>query len=228
LLEVKNLAFSYGEREVLRDVDLTLESGEAVALLGPNGSGKSTLLRCLVGLIKPRSGGVRHGGVSNSGRSVADIFRTVAYLPQVPDDLLFADTVAEELEVTLSNHGLDPDDYYGQRDTLLTSLGLYTYRDTYPRDLSVGQRQRLAMAALMIAGPKLVLLDEPTRGLDPMMKMEMIRLWTRWLQDGMGMILVTHDDRLAEQIAHRVLYLGNGRIVDPDPRHQYKTVHQPN
>jgi energy-coupling factor transporter ATP-binding protein EcfA2 len=228
LLEVKNLAFSYGEREVLRDVDLTLNSGEAVALLGPNGSGKSTLLRCLVGLLKLRSGSVRHSGVSNSDRSVADICRTVAYLPQVPDDLLFADTVVEELEVTLSNHGLNPGDYSRQRDALLTSLGLYTHRDAYPRDLSVGQRQRLAMAALMITGPKLVLLDEPTRGLDPMMKMEMIRLWTQWLQDGMGMILVTHDERLAEQIAHRVLYLRHGQVVDPDASHRYKALHQPN
>lgn len=214
LLDVKDLYFDYGHHEILSGIDIYLREGEAVALEGANGSGKSTLLRCIVGLLKPRSGTILHKGRVNTGRSVADICQDVAYLPQVPDDLLFAETVEDELDATLRNHGLDPAMFAKRKLDLLLSLELEQFRYCYPRDLSVGQRQRLAMAALMIVEPALILLDEPTRGLDLTLKMELLEVWRRWLEAGRGLLLVTHDNWLSRQIADRILFLQEGRTVE--------------
>ena len=133
--------------------------------------------------------------------------------------LLFADTVQEELDVTLMNHGLDPSGYGDQSHQLLAQLELVEFREKYPRDLSVGQRQRLAMAALMITEPSLILMDEPTRGLDLMLKVELTKLLQGWLEAGKGILLVTHDSWLAEIVADRILFLSDGKLVEmPEDR----------
>lgn len=213
ILEASQLHFSYGGREVLRGVDLEVRPGEAVALLGPNGAGKSTLLRCLVGLLRPDAGEVRLDGRSTAGRSVAEICQEVAYLPQTPDDLLFADTVAEELSVTLVCHGLDGSAVEKTARQLLDDLGLADQQGDYPRDLSVGQRQRVALGAVAVVRPKLLLLDEPTRGLDYATKDNLMALLRRWLGSGMGLVLATHDVELATRIAQRVVVLDDGRVT---------------
>ncbi|MCB9003971.1 MAG: energy-coupling factor ABC transporter ATP-binding protein [Ardenticatenaceae bacterium] len=212
VLDVQGLSFAYGKQQVLQGVSLTVGAGEVVALLGRNGAGKSTLLRCIVGLLHGDEGMVQVNGRSTQNRDVADICRDVAYLPQNPDDLLFADSVAEELAVTLHNHGINA----ATRDTavLLAQLGLADVRDAYPRDLSVGQRQRVALGAVTVTEPHLVLLDEPTRGLDYAAKADLLAIWRRWQQQGIGLLLVTHDVELVAQIAQRVVILEEGRVLD--------------
>ncbi len=215
-LEVRGLTCSYGALPVLRSLDMTVRSGELVALLGQNGAGKTTLLRALVGLVRSATGEVRLHGRSLVGRSTADICAEVAYLPQQPDDLLFADTVEQELQVTLANHGLlqhPPLDAHG----LLQRLGLGTLAGAYPRDLSVGQRQRVALAAVTVTRPTLLLLDEPTRGMDYAAKRELVRLLRDWLSEGSAVLMVTHDVELVAEAADRVLYLQGGRIVADGP-----------
>jgi energy-coupling factor transport system ATP-binding protein len=211
LLDVKDLHFAYEGEPVLGGVNLQVGAGEAVALVGRNGTGKSTLLRCVVGLLQGGKGEVVVNGRSIHKRSVADICREVAYLPQNPDDLLFADTVADELAVTLKNHGLA--DAPGSRD-LLAELGLAAYADAYPRDLSVGQRQRVALGAVTVTRPNILLLDEPTRGLDAAAKQNLVAIWQRWLARGMGLLLVTHDRELVAQVADRVLMMEDGMVKD--------------
>jgi energy-coupling factor transport system ATP-binding protein len=142
---------------------------------------------------------------------VADICREVAYLPQNPDDLLFAETVAEELSITLQNHGLAGDETAVL--DLLARLGLAEMHNLYPRDLSVGQRQRVALGAVTITQPGLVLLDEPTRGLDYAAKMALVNIWQGWLAQGKGILLVTHDVELVAQVAQRVIVLKAGRVI---------------
>ncbi len=193
---------------------LRLPAGEITALIGRNGSGKSTLLKCLVGLLRPETGEVRINGRSNSGRKIADICREAAYLPQVPDDLLFADSVAGELAVTLSNHGLDPDDLLTSPQDLLKALDLTEYSERYPRDLSTGERQRVALAAIVITEPNILLLDEPTRGLDPAAKQKLIDLLTRWRGEQKAILLATHDMQLVYSISDRVLILEDGLVSD--------------
>ena len=211
VLAVSDLHAGYAARQVLHGVTLAVAPGEVVAIMGPNGAGKSTLLRSIVGLLRPEQGTIAVSGVPTTGRDVAEICRDVAYLPQMPDDLLFAETVRDELVVTLRNHGLPADE---ERITqLLEKLDLQDVADDYPRDLSVGQRQRVALGAVMVTEPPLLLLDEPTRGLHGGLKAEMAELWRRCSAGGMGVLLVTHDVELVARVADRVLLLHEGTIA---------------
>lgn len=214
-LEVKNVQFAYNGHSTLKNVDLTVGNGEAVALVGRNGAGKSTLLKCIVGLLRARSGDIRVAGKSIFGRSVADICREVAYLPQNPDDLLFAESVADEMNVTLANHRLEQSP--AEIKEFLSVLGLETVAEAYPRDLSVGQRQRVALGAVTVTRPSLMLLDEPTRGLDPSLKEELVVLWKKWLSEGAGILLVTHDVELAAKIADRTVMMSQGEVIAVGP-----------
>jgi energy-coupling factor transport system ATP-binding protein len=211
LLEASDIHFSYNGMPALSGVSLQVNPGEAVALMGRNGSGKSTLLKCLVGLLSPAEGEVKVNGRNSDGREVADICREVAYLPQNPDDLLFAESVTDELKITLHNHGL-PSEQNGICD-LLEKIGLAQVAHAYPRDLSVGQRQRVALGAVTVTRPKLLLLDEPTRGLDYEAKQTLADIWRGWLENGMGLLLVTHDVELAALVADRVIILSQGEVI---------------
>jgi energy-coupling factor transport system ATP-binding protein len=187
-------------------------------MMGRNGSGKSTLLRCIVGLLRATRGEIAVRGRATAGRDVADICRDLAYLPQNPDDLLFAESVEQELETTLQNHGLLSNGKGAERLTaLLSELGLLEHAHAYPRDLSVGQRQRVALGAVMITEPELLLLDEPTRGLDAVAKQGLAGLWKRWRDAGKGILLVTHDVELAAQVADRVVFVSDGEIIASGP-----------
>ena len=151
----------YGGDEVLHGVTLEVARHEIVVVMGRNGSGKTTLLKSIVGLTKPVRGEIRVDGQSIAGMDTATICRQVAYLPQDPSSLLFADTVAEELEITLRNHGMDRA-HNGRENghgpsTTLARLGIERYADSYPRDLSAGERQRAALAAITVTGPSALL-----------------------------------------------------------------------
>jgi energy-coupling factor transport system ATP-binding protein len=211
-IEIKNLHFAYNGRPILQGIDLRIAPGELVALMGRNGSGKTTLLKCVVGLLRPNRGKISMRGESLIGQKTADICRGVGYLPQEPDDLLFADTVSDELKITLRNHNLlnhppiEPDD-------LLARLALEDMKARYPRDLSAGQRQRVALGAVTITKPHLLLLDEPTRGLDYQAKRELVHLLREWQAEGAGILLVTHDVELVAQAADRVVLLSQGEVI---------------
>jgi len=212
VLDVRDLQYAYENTEVLKGVSLTMKKGELVALMGRNGSGKTTLLKCLTGLLRPRHGTVEMDGQSLKGRDTAEICRSIGYLPQQPDDLLFADTVSDELAVTLHNHGLmqsPPTDPH----RLLGKLGLEAVAHAYPRDLSVGQRQRVAIGAVTVTRPLLLLLDEPTRGMDYAAKEDLVRLLHEWQNEGSSVLLVTHDVELVALAADRVVVLSQGEII---------------
>lgn len=215
LLQMNRLTFRYNVEPILRSVDLKIASGELVALMGRNGSGKTTLLKCIIGLLRPQQGKIKLAGESLIGRETADICQDVGYLPQEPDDLLFADTVAGELETTLRNHGLLQKPPIAP-DELLIRLDLENVATCYPRDLSAGQRQRAALGAVTVTRPRLLLLDEPTRGLDYRAKRELARLLREWQADGTGILLVTHDVELVAQAADRVVLLSQGEVIADD------------
>ena len=196
---------------VLRGAALDLRAGEVVALTGPSGSGKTTLLKLAVGLLRPARGEIRLAGATIAGRSVAEVCRQVGYLPQDPNALLYAETVREELLATLANHGLAAGGPY-DADTLLETLGIATFAQTYPRDLSTGQRQRVALGAVMVTRPGVLLLDEPTRGLDNSAIAALAQLLHRQAQAGTAVLVATHDQRLV-QAAHRVVRLAGGQIA---------------
>jgi len=219
LLGVFDLHYAYGQESALDGVSLTVSPGELVALMGRNGSGKSTLFNCVVGLLRPDRGDVQLAGESMLDWETSAICQRVAYLPQDPDALLFADTVRDELLVTLGNHGLTAETSPVPVNDLLETLGLAQVSGAYPRDLSVGQRQRVALGAVTITKPVLLLLDEPTRGLDYRAKQELVALLRKWQAAGAGVLLSTHDVELAAQAADRVVILSQGKVgAQGDPR----------
>jgi len=214
-ISVEALSFSYNAHRALSDVSLEVGQGEFVAVMGRNGAGKTTLLMHLVGLLKPNQGRVRiassHSSAALDTRqaTIDEIIRVVGYVPQNPNALLFSDTVREEIAFTRLNHGLPPVD-----DTaLLEHLGLAAHAGHYPRDLSVGERQRVAVAAILAAEPQILLLDEPTRGLDYQQKDALVAFLETEKARGRTIIMSTHDVELVARCADRVVLLGDGQVV---------------
>lgn len=211
LIQVKNLNFSYNSVPVIRDINLDIKQGETVVLMGVNGAGKSTLLRCLVGLLRSQSGEILFAGKDIRHLSIADICREVAYLPQDPNMMLFADRVEDELWITLRNHRIQIPPITPQK--LLSQLGLLEKAEQYPRDLSTGERQRVALGAVLVTKPQAILLDEPTRGLDYAAKKNLIELLKIWQLEDKAILLITHDVEFAAQVADSVIILDHGKII---------------
>ena len=212
-LVAEGLSVAYDGKPVLTDVSLSLYPGQVTALLGRNGAGKSTLLKALVGLVPYQDGSVWLSGRETSGMAVADVCREVAYLPQDPNALLFAETVLDELHITLRNHGVAVAEVDTAPEALLENLGLVHKVTAYPRDLSVGERQRAALAAILVTQPRTVLLDEPTRGLDYGAKGRLLALIYGWRAEERAVLLVTHDVELVAEAADRVVILQGGGIA---------------
>ncbi len=211
-IQARDVQVSFGNVQALRGVDLSLYPGEVTVMMGPNGAGKTTLLRSLIGLIELDEGNILVDGKDITGRPVAEICQQVGYLPQDPNALLFADTVLDELLITLRNHHMDAtkDDPYTK--SLLELFGLGDKIDCYPRDLSTGERQRVALGSILVTRPGALLLDEPTRGLDYHAKQILLKLLHTWRDQGMAILMVTHDVELAVQAADRVILLENGAV----------------
>lgn len=209
VMRVQGLGFRYGEREVLKNISFELGAGELVALMGRNGSGKSTLLKNIVGLLKPQRGSVRVNDRDPATIPLEQIARHVGFVPQNPGRLLFNESVQGELEFTCRAHNLGTEKIAG----LLEQLGLGDLRDAYPRDLSTGERQRVALASILIAEPSVLLLDEPTRGLDYISKEKLLAILHALRAQGVTILLASHDVELVAQCATRIMLLGNGDIV---------------
>jgi len=218
-IQAKDVEVRFGNIPALRGVDLSLYPGEIAVMMGPNGAGKTTLLRTLIGLTPIQNGTIQVDGKDIAGRPVADICQQVGYLPQDPNALLFADTVMDELLITLHNHHLNLSETNLQPRLLLDRLGLGDKSDYYPRDLSTGERQRVALGAVLVTHPGALLLDEPTRGLDYRAKQTLLKLLHAWRDEGMAILMVTHDVELAVQAADRIILLEHGLIsADGSPQ----------
>lgn len=215
-LAAQGMAYAYNGLRALEDILLEVWPGEIVALLGRNGSGKTTLLRCIMGLLTPQAGAISYEGERIDAWPVARRARHLAYVPQWPSALLFADSVRAEMDLTLANHGLterppcDP-------EQLLEELGLAGVAHRYPRDLSAGERQRAAIAAVAVTRPGVVLLDEPTLGIDPLAQRRLGRLLQDWRASGTSIVLATHDVEFAAANADRVLILERGSVRAAGP-----------
>ncbi|MFK4797618.1 ABC transporter ATP-binding protein [Streptomyces sp. MPA0124] len=211
--EVRSLAVRRDRVEALRHVDLTVSPGETVALMGRNGAGKSTLLSALVGLVAPSAGSVRTGDAVPHRTAPRDLVRRVGLVPQEPRDLLYADTVAAECAAA----DRDADAAPGTCRALLTELLPGVADDTHPRDLSEGQRLTLALSVVLTARPPLLLLDEPTRGLDYAAKARLAGILRDLAAEGHAIVLATHDVELAAELAHRVVLLAEGEVIADGP-----------
>lgn len=200
-IEARGVRVDHDHRSILRSTDLTFRRGEVIALIGRNGAGKTTLLRALAGITEPTKGTVvRHG--------------RPGYVPQDPNTLLSAPTVRRELELT--QRLLKVDDP-AAIDRWLSRLHLEELAAHHPRSLSGGERQRVAIAAVAVGGPDILLLDEPTRGMDHPSRVALERAVREHAADGGLVALATHDVELAARVAHRVVVLGDGEVVADGP-----------
>lgn len=214
-LTVHRVSAGHGRSTVLRDVDLQIWPGELVALMGRNGSGKTTLLRTILGLHTPESGKIELDRRDVTALHAAERAATTAYVPQNPTTLFFAETLREELLFTRKHHG----GVGGGVDETLAVLGLAHAAERNPRDLSGGERERAALATVLVGRPRLLLLDEPTRGMDYGRKRALGDLLRRLCAEGAAAIMATHDVELVAATATRVILLGDGGIVaDGAPR----------
>jgi energy-coupling factor transport system ATP-binding protein len=210
---VERLVVRRGGLPVLRDLDLTVREGDVVAVMGRNGAGKSTLLTTLVGQLTPTSGTVTIGSGANaldpSRAKPADIVTRAGMVPQDPTSILYADSVADEC--TAADH-----DFHlraGTTREVLAQIAPSIEDDRHPRELSEGQRLSLALALILASEPRLVLLDEPTRGLDYQAKRRLVDLLRGLAGAGHAIVLATHDVELAAEVATRVVVLAEGEVV---------------
>jgi energy-coupling factor transport system ATP-binding protein len=206
LITAGGLEAGYGDHDVLRRIDLQVRAGEVVALMGRNGSGKSTLLRCLVGLHTPSRGEVMIGGHAPVPG------KDVGLCPQDPDSILFKDSVRDEVAATLRWSGRDE-----SPDVVLQQLGLDELAEHHPRDLSAGERLLVATAATVATGAAVLLLDEPTRGLDVASKTRLASFLRERATHGKATVFATHDVELVAEVATRVVMIAKGEVIADGP-----------
>lgn len=206
---IRDLVVRRGGEPVLRGLDLQVRQGEVVALMGRNGAGKSTLLSTLVGQLTPSSGSTRLGDLDPAGARPARIVGRAGLVPQDPATILYADSVADECAAADGDFDLPA----GTTSAVLDRIAPGIDRDQHPRDLSEGQRLSLALSLILASEPRLVLLDEPTRGLDYQAKHRLVVLLRELAAQGHAIVLATHDVELAAEVATRVVVLADGEVV---------------
>jgi energy-coupling factor transport system ATP-binding protein len=201
LLAARRLEAGYGDGDVLHGVDIEVDEGELIALMGRNGSGKTTLLRCLAGVHAPSRGRVHaRDGSPRPGRDAG-------LCPQHPEDVLFRERVIDEVKASVGR-GAGAD-----HERLLAALGLSHVAMSHPRDLSAGERLLVAVAAITVTGAPVLLLDEPTRGLDALTKERLGEFLNDHASRGGAAVFATHDVELAAALATRVVMLAGGRVI---------------
>lgn len=213
-IQVEKLWHAYPDGPTaLKNVSLVIGEGEFVAIMGRNASGKTTLVKHFNGLLKPAKGSVTIHGTDTRHATIAELARQVGFVFQNPNDHLFADTVEEEIGFTLKNLGLEKGEIRSRIDQVLERFRLDKYKGQYPRALSGGEKQRVALASVLAVQPKILILDEPTRGMEYRLKAELMNFLQEYAAQGNTVVLVTHDVETVAEYADRVVLLGEGKVV---------------
>ncbi len=211
---IENVSFSYaGGPRVLDSIDLKVEAGEFLAIVGQNGSGKTTLAKHIVGLLHPASGCVTIDGKDRAQMRPAETAREAAYVFQNPDHQIFAATVEDEVAFGPRNFGLADDEIRRRCDEALEAVGLQNERQSDPFLLSKGERQRLAVASVLVLRPRMLILDEPTTGLDHREQLRMMALVRDLNRAGIAIVIITHTPWLVAEYARRVVLMRKGAKI---------------
>lgn len=230
LLLVENLYKSYGDLNVLRGISFNVNRGETVVIMGPSGSGKSTLLRCIVRLVEPDSGKVWIDGVevTDPKTDLKEIRKHVGFVFQ-QFNLFPHMRVIDNITLALTKvHGLDKEKAEEKALKVLKKVGLEEKAYAYPGQLSGGQQQRVAIARALAIEPKLILFDEPTSALDPELIGEVLITMEEIAKEGKTMVVVTHEVDFAKEVADRVIFIDNGKILEvADPEKFFTNPEHP-
>lgn len=219
IIEIEKVHKSFHQLEVLKGINLQVYPGEVVALIGSSGSGKSTLLRCLNGLETLSSGRITIDGMelNYSSRSIQQIRREVGMVFQQFNLFPHLTVLQNIMEAPIQALKKSKADAVEQALVLLERVGLKDKKDVYPRKLSGGQQQRVAIARAMAMNPKIMLFDEPTSALDPELVSEVLNVMKGLAEEGMTMLIVTHEMKFAREVADRVIYMCDGVIEEQGP-----------
>ena len=216
ILQINHLSKSFGSHEVLRDIDFTVEKGDVTSIIGASGSGKSTLLRCVNLLETPTSGEILYHGQNVAGRGVnAAAYRSHVGMVFQSFNLFNNMTVLEncmvgQIKVLKKNK----DEARAQAMNYLEKVGMAPYINAKPRQISGGQNQRVAIARALAMDPEVLLFDEPTSALDPEMVGEVLNVMRGLAQEGMTMLVVTHEMAFARDVSNHVVYMNQGVICE--------------
>ena len=214
MLEAKNIEKSFGKLKVLKGINLTVNKGQRIVIIGPSGSGKSTFLRCLNLLEEPSKGQVLYNNIALTNNNKLQMRKKIGMVFQ--NFNLFTNlTVLDNLILAPVKEGvLTEKEALKKADKLLKEISLEDKKNAYPSRLSGGQKQRVAIARSLMMNPDIILFDEPTSALDPEMIEDVLNLMKRVAEEGMTMIVVTHELEFAKDIATDVLFMDKGVIVE--------------
>lgn len=220
IISTRDIKFTYENGpEALRGINLDIRSGEYVALVGGNGSGKTTLAKHMNGLLRPSSGSVEVMGKPARDRTVAELSRIVGYAFQNPDHQLFCSSVGDELAFGPRNFGCRPEEVRRRVEYALELMGLRGVRDEPPLSLSLGDRRKVSIGSVIAMDPKVLILDEPTMGLDASQSRDLMSVIRKLNDDGHTIILITHEMKLVAEHVDRVIVMAGGRtMLDTDAK----------
>ncbi|MEM5794385.1 MAG: ABC transporter ATP-binding protein [Candidatus Aenigmatarchaeota archaeon] len=210
-VRVKNLWFSYGEEWVIKGVNLKIKQGELVSIIGPNGCGKTTLVKHFNGLLKPTKGKVFVKGIDTTQATTAELARIVGYVFQNPNNQIFLNTIFDEVAFGPRNLGLQ--DVEELVFWSLKKLGLFKDTNKPPFLLSMGEKERLAIASLLAMKPEILILDEPTTGQDSNTCLKIVELMKELKEEGKTIILISHDMEIVAEHSDKVIAMKKGKIV---------------
>lgn len=209
VVKLEHLVCKYEQTEAVKNLSITIKKGDFLGILGANGAGKSTVVKAIMGLIKYK-GSIKVFGNEVSKLKLNKLSSFVGYVSQNPNDYLTKDTVYDEIKFTLDNYDIKD---YTLIDDILKVMGIYDFKDKNPRDLSTGQRQRVAIASIMVLNPKILMLDEPTRGLDWEVKKNFGETLKALNEKGTTIVLITHDMDFAGEFCSKFMLMFNGEKV---------------
>lgn len=224
MIDVKGLNKSFGELHILKDITENIEQGEKVVIIGPSGSGKSTFLRCLNLMERPTSGEIYIDGANITSMHQREVNLMRQKMGMVFQHFNLFPHLTIRKNITLAPVKLklmSKEEADNKADELLEKVGLADKADNYPGQLSGGQKQRIAIARALAMNPEVMLFDEPTSALDPEMVGEVLNLMKQLAEDGMTMIVVTHEMGFAREVASRVLFMDDGKILEQAPPREF-------
>lgn len=214
-IEVDDLTFAYPDGHLaIADVSLVIAPGEKVALVGPNGAGKSTLMLHLNGILKSTAGRVRVCGIEVKDGNLGPVRAAVGLVFQDPDDQLFSPKVFDDVAFGPIYQGLPKTEVYGRVEGALRAVGMQEYAERVSHHLSVGEKKRIAIATVLAMQPEILVLDEPSAGLDPRARRSLINLLRELPQT---MLTATHDIRMVQELFTRTIVMDGGRVVADGP-----------
>jgi polar amino acid transport system ATP-binding protein len=228
MIELSELHKSFGAVEVLRGITASVSRGEVVCIIGPSGSGKSTILRCINGLEEYDGGTITIDGipVDRNSPGIKTIRTQIAMVFQRFNLFPHRTALENVIEGPIYVKGVRREEAVPRASELLSRVGLGGKANSYPSELSGGQMQRVAIARALAMQPKAILFDEPTSSLDPELVGEVLSVMRQLAEDGMTMVVVTHEIRFAQEVADRVLFLDHGRILEEGPARQVLSTPQ--